>query len=97
MHCFTIQKPTKDWLKCNEDLNNKLFWTHYLHLPKFGNKKFASSIFTLLQQYEIVSTYPKLARVSSVIVCKYFILSQRFCEFDPQCYVIVDISTVKNE
>ena len=44
-------EPTKDWLKYNGDLNNKLFWTDHLHLSKFGNKKFASSIFTLLQQF----------------------------------------------
>ena len=65
-------EPTKDWLKYNGDLNNKLFWTDHLHLSKFGNKKFASSIFTLLQQYKIVSTYPKLVPASSV-VCKCFI------------------------
>ena len=33
--------PPKDWLKCNGDLNNKMFWTDHLHLSKFGNKKFA--------------------------------------------------------
>ena len=65
-------EPTKDWSKYNEDLNNELFWTDHLHLSKFGNKKFASSIFTLLQQYKIVSTYPKLVPASSV-VCKCFI------------------------
>ena len=68
-------EPTKDWLKYNGDLNNKLFWTDHLHLSKFRNKKFASSIFTLLQQYKIVSTYPKLVLASSV-VCNSFILSQ---------------------
>ena len=31
-------EPSKDWLKCNGDLNNKLFWTDHLHLSKFGNK-----------------------------------------------------------
>ena len=89
-------EPIKDWLKYNGDLNNKLFWTDHLHLSKFGNKKFASSIFTLLQQYKFVSTYPKLVPVSSVF-CKSFILSQRVCEVDPPCYVTVDASTVKNE
>ena len=64
-------------------------------LEKFGNKKFASSIFTLLQQYKIVSTYPKLVPVSS-FVCKSFILTQPVCEVDPPCYVAVDVSTVKN-
>ena len=34
-------EPTKDWLKYNGDLNNKLFSTDPLHLSKFGNKKFA--------------------------------------------------------
>ena len=86
---------TKDWLKYNGDLNNKLFWNDHLHLSKFGNKKFASSILTLLQQYKIVSTYPKLVPVSSV-VSKSFILSQRVCEVDPPCYVTVNVSTVKN-
>ena len=33
-------EPTKDWLKCNGDLNNKLFWTDHLHLSRFGNQKF---------------------------------------------------------
>ena len=42
-------EPTKDWLKYNGDLNNKLFWTDHLHLSKFGNKKFGSSIFTFSQ------------------------------------------------
>ena len=87
-------EPKKDWLKYNGDLNNKLFWTAHFHLSKFGNKKFASSIFTLLQQYKIVPTYPKLVPASSV-VCKSFILSQRVCEVDPPCYVTVDVSTVK--
>ena len=41
-------EPSKDWLKCNGDLNNKLFWTDHLHLSKLGNKKFALSVFTLL-------------------------------------------------
>ena len=59
-------EPTKDWLKYNGDLNTKLFWTDHLHLSKFGNKKFASSIFTLLKQYKIVSTYPKLVPASAV-------------------------------
>ena len=31
-------EPTKDWLKYNGDLNNKLFWTDHLHFSKFGNK-----------------------------------------------------------
>ena len=66
-----------------------------MHLSKFGNRKFASSIFTLLQQYKIVPTYPKLVPASSV-VCKSFILSQPVCEYDPPCYVTVDVSTVKN-
>ena len=96
MILLTFFEPTKDWLKYNGDLNNKLFWTDHLRLSKFGNKKFASSIFTLLQQHKIVSTYPKLVPVSSV-VCKSFILSQRVCEVDPPCYVTVDVSTVKNE
>ena len=61
----------------------------------FGKKKFASSIFTLLQQYNIVSTYPKLVPASSVI-CKSFILSQSVCEVDPPIYVTVDVCTVKN-
>ena len=90
-----ILKPIKDSLKCNGDLNNKLFWIDHLHFSKFGNKKFASSIFTLLQQYKIASTYPKLVPVSS-LVCKSFVLSQHVCEVDPPCYVTVDISTVKN-
>ena len=88
-------EPTKDWLKCNGELNNKLFWTDHLYLSKFGNKKFASSIFALLHQYKIVSTYRKLVLVSSV-VCKSFVLSQRVCEVDPPCYVTVVVSTVKN-
>ena len=88
-------EPTKDWLKYNGDLNNKLFWTDHLHLSKFGNKKFASSIFTLLQQYKILPTYPKLVPAISV-VCKSFILSQRVCDVDPPCYVTVDVFTVKN-
>ena len=79
----------------NGDLNNKLFLADSLHISKFGNKKFASSKFTLLQQYKNVSTYPKLAPVSSV-VCKFFILYQRVCEVDPSCYVTADVSTVKN-
>ena len=88
-------EPTKDWSKYNEDLNNELFWTDHLHLSKFGNKKFVSSICILLQQYKIVSTYPKLLPGSSV-VCKFFILSQGVCEVDPPCSVTVDVSTVKN-
>ena len=88
-------EPTKDWLKCNGELNNKLFWTDHLYLSKFGNKKFTSSIFALLHQYKIVSTYRKLVLVSSV-VCKSFVLSQRVCEVDPPCYVTVVVSTVKN-
>ena len=88
-------KPTKDQLKYNRDLINKLLWTDHLHLSKFGNKKFVSLIFTLLQLYKIVPTYPKLVPASSV-VCKSFILSQRVCEVDPPCYVTVDVSTVKN-
>ena len=67
-----------------------------MHLSKSGDKKFASLVFTLLQQYKIVSKYPKLVPVSSV-VCKSFILSQRICEVDPPCYVTVDASTIKNE
>ena len=90
-----IVEPTKDWLKYNGDLNNTLFWTDHLYLSKFGNKKLASSIFTLLQQYKIVPTYLILVPVSSV-VCKSFILSQCVCEVDPPCYVTVDVSTVKN-
>ena len=54
-----------------------------------------SPIFTLLQQYKIVSRYPKLVPVSSV-VRKSFILSQCICEVDPPCYGTVDVSTVKN-
>ena len=88
-------EPTKDWLKYNGDLNNKLFWTDHLHLSKFGNKKFESSILALLKQYKILSMYPKLVPVSSV-VCKSFILSQHVCEVDLPCYVTVDVSTVKN-
>ena len=87
-------EPTKGWLKYNGDLNNKLFWTDHLHLSKFGNKKFASSIFTLLRQFEIASTYPKLVSVSSVVLS--FILSQCVCEVDPPCYVTIDVSFVKN-
>ena len=88
-------EPTKDWSKYNEDLNNELFWTDHLHLSKFGNKKFASSICILLQQYKIVSTCPKLVLASSVVY-KFLILSQGVCEVDPPCSVTVDVSTVKN-
>ena len=45
--CIDFREPTKDWLKYNGD-PNKLFWTDHLHLSKLGNKKFASSTFTLL-------------------------------------------------
>ena len=62
---------------------------------KFEKKKFASSIFTLLQQYKNVSTYPKLVLVSPV-VCKFFILSQRVCEVDPPCYVTINVSNIQN-
>ena len=90
--CIDFQEPTKDWLKCNGDLDNKLLWTDHLHLSELGNK-FASSIFTLLQQYKIVSAHPKLVPVSSV-VCKSVILTQRVCEVDPPCYDNADVSTV---
>ena len=80
-------KRKKDWLKSSVD---KLFQTDHLHLSKF-----AASFFTLLQQYKIVSSYPKLVPVSSV-VCKSFILSQRVCGIDPPCYVTTDASTIKN-
>ena len=89
-------EQTKNWLKCHGDLNNKLLWADYLHLPKFGNKIFASLVFTQLHQNKIVSMYPKLAPVSSV-VCKFSILFQRVCEADPPCYVTVDVSIVKNQ
>ena len=88
-------EPSKDWLKCNGDLNNKLFWTDHLHLSKLGNKKIALSVFTLLQEYKLVSTYPKFVPVSSVI-CKSFVSSQRVYEIDPPCYFTVNVSTVKN-
>ena len=88
-------EPSKDWLKCNGDLNNKLFWTDHLHLSKLGNKKIALSVFTLLQEYKLVSTYPKFVPVSSVI-CKSFVSSQRVYEIDPPCYFTVNLSTVKN-
>ena len=88
---YWLSRTNKGLVKYNGDLHNKLFWTDHLRLSEF-----ASSIFTLLQQHKIVSTYPKLVPVSSV-VCKSFILSQRVCEVDPPCYVTVDVSTVKNE
>ena len=88
-------QQTKDWLKCNGGLNNKLFWADHSRLPKFGNKKFSSLILTQLHQNKIASTYLKLVPVSSV-VCKSFIFSHRVCEIDLPCYVTVDVSTVKN-
>ena len=78
---------TKDWLKYNDHLNKKLLQTDNLYLSKFGNKNFASSICTKLQQQKTVSTYSKFVLVSSV-VCNSLILSQRICEADD--------STVKN-
>ena len=90
-----FSEPIKDWLKCYGGLNNKLFWNDYLLLLKFCNKKFASSILTLLRQYKIVSAYPKFVPVISV-VCKSFILSKHVCEFDPPCYVTTGFSTVKD-
>ena len=57
---FDFLEPTKDWLKCNEDLNNKLFWTDHLHLSKFGNKRFASSIFTLLNSKKLYQCFQNL-------------------------------------
>ena len=85
-------EPTKDCSKCNGDFNNKLFWTDHVYLSKFGNKRLTSSIFTLLQQYQIVSKYPKLVPVSSV-VCKSFILS--FILSVSSCYNVTSVTKVK--
>ena len=52
-------------------------------------------LYQLYQLYKIVSMYPKLVPIS-LVVCKFFILSQRVCEIDPPCYVTVDVSSVKN-
>ena len=49
-----------------------MFWADHLHLQNLEVKKYASSIFTQLQQYKNISTNPKLVPVSSV-ACNWFI------------------------
>ena len=63
-------EPTKDWLKYNGDLNYRLFWTDHLHLSKFGNKKFASSIFTLLHYNLNITTKFQLKPTTEDIALK---------------------------
>ena len=63
-------EPTKDWLKYNGDLNHKLFWTDHLHLSKLGNKKFASSIFTLLHYNLNITTKFQLKPTTEDIALK---------------------------
>ena len=85
-------EPTKGWLKCNGDLNNKLFSID--HLSRYENKKIASPIFTLLKQYKIALTYRKLVPVIVHVTLLLTSPLPKFVTFSSPVKVFVKISPI---